>query len=114
MTLNTLNLLYSVSFEHEGKKIFRAWLEMTKSPNHPGKLDFSALKFLSYGHGSICFNINDVIFSIDGPEQNSFTHQQIKMTETEPKDEYKSLQMFIGNLSATELTTRFTTRHHAL
>ncbi len=29
------------------------------------------------------------------------------MTETETKDENKSLQMFLGNFSATELTTPF-------
>jgi len=97
----------SVSFEHEGKKMFRAWLEMTKSPNHPGKYTFSALKFLSYGHKSICFEILKVLCSIDGPDKNSSTHQRISMTKMEPKDNKISLQVFTSNLSATELNTPF-------
>ncbi len=97
----------SVSFEHEGNKLFRAWLEMKKSPNHPGKQTFSALRFLSYGHESICYRISEVICSINGQDQNSFTHQQIIMTRTEPKDENTSLRVFTSNLSDTEITTPF-------
>jgi len=76
----------SVSFEHGGKKMFRAWLEMTKSPDHPGKYSDSALKFLSYGHESMCYKIYQVTCSIDDQDQNSSTHQRIVMKKTAPKE----------------------------
>jgi len=97
----------TVSFEHGGKKLFRAWLEMIKSPNHPEKQAVSALKFLSYGHKSICYEISQVTSSIDGQGKNSSTHQRISMTKTEPKDQNTSLEVFTSNLSASELTTPF-------
>ena len=39
----------TVSFEHGGKKLFRAWLEMTKSKStsHPQKYNLAALSFLA-------------------------------------------------------------------
>ncbi len=100
----------SASFEHGGRKLFRAWLEMTKSPSHPQKYTFSALKFLSYGHGSICSTISEVTCSIDGPVPNQInsTHQQVLMSKTMfPKNKTTSLQMFTSNLSAVELTSPF-------
>jgi len=56
----------------------------------------------------MCYDISQVTCSIDGQDQNSFTHQQIIMTKTEPKDENTSLQVFTSNLSDTEITTPFT------
>jgi len=101
---NQEHIKRSVLFEHGGKKMFRAWLEITKKPNHPGMYTLSTLKFLSYGHESVCSKIDQVTCSIDGQDQNSSTHQQILMTMTAPKD-INALLVFTSNLSATELTT---------
>ena len=96
----------SVPFEHGGKKLFRAWLEMTKSPNHPEKYTFSALKFLIYGHAGICHSSCLVGCSIDGPDQNSYSHQQIMMTRKAlPKDSKKSSLQVFTCLLPIELTT---------
>jgi len=80
----TINM--SVPFEHGGKKIFRAELEMRKNP----KLAYT-LKFLSFGHGDISYEVGNVICYIQ--QEDSSLNQRIRMTNENTKDE-TILQVF--------------------
>jgi len=85
----------SASFEHGGKKMFSAWLEMKKSANHPGKYSLSALKFFSYGHESMGYEIYQVTWSIDGQDKNSLTYQETMKRDTVPNGrKTSSLKVF--------------------
>jgi len=93
----------TATFENGGKKIFSAWLEMTKIPKSRGKLALEALKFFSYGHESICYEIDQVACTFDGQDQDSSTH---KMTKSVPYDQNK-LQVFKKHKLETPLICPF-------
>ncbi len=94
----------SVSFEHGGKKLFQAWLEMRKDPHNEENHTFTALKFLSHGLGSMCSITWQATCSIHVLDQNSCSHQQIRMTRKDLRNNNKALQLFTSPLP-TELTT---------
>ena len=90
----------TATFENGGKKIFSAWLEMTKIPKSRGKLALEALKFFSYGHESICYEIDQIACTFDGQDQDSSTHKMIK---TAPYDK-NTLQVSKKHILETSLS----------
>jgi len=83
----------TVPFKLEGKKLFRAELEMMETPNKENHQAVN-LKLLSYGHGEMCCAVSEVTFSI-AQDENSFNYQyqQIEMSEAATNDE-DVLQVF--------------------
>jgi len=65
----------SVPFEHEGKKLFRAELEMMKNPEQA-----CSLKFVSYGHRNMCCVVDEVICYIH-QESSNLNHRLEMMDE---------------------------------
>jgi len=106
---NVKTIKTNASFEHGGKKMFSAWLEMTKSPDHPEKYSVSALKFLSYGQESLCYEIDQVVCFFDCHDQKSSTYQHIMIRDSVPRGRNaSSLQVFKSRQSAVlGLTTPF-------
>jgi len=91
----------SVPFEHRGKKLFRAELEMRKNPRQAYNL-----KFLSFGHEDISCFVEEVVCYIH--QEDSSLNQRIKMRDSSPQNE-KLLQVFSTQYSSSppvrELTT---------
>jgi len=94
-------VIMSVPFEHEGKKLFRAELEMKKNPS----LSYSyTLKFLSFGHRNICGTVDEVICYIN--QEDTSLNQQIRMVD-EPSPDGQLLEVF-STQDDEELTTPLT------
>jgi len=74
----TINM--TVPFEYEGKKLFRAELEMWKNPT----LAYN-LKLISFGHGDLCCEVEEVVCSIH--QEDSRLNQRIRLKEDESHDE---------------------------
>lgn len=92
-----------VPFEHGGKKMFLAELDIRRSSNQANKSTL-AIKFLCYAHADIRCDAFYVDYSIN-PDQKSFTEKSmfIKMGHEETIDE-KLLKVFTS--PETELTTQ--------
>ena len=71
----------SVPFEHGGKNLFRAELEMKKNPERAG----STVKFLSFGHSDINCLVEEVICFIQ--QEDSSLNQRIQMNDELSLDE---------------------------
>ncbi len=95
---NEETIKMNVPFEHKGRKLFRAGLQMKKRTNSRNKQRID-LKFISHGHGSIDCKIDQVTYFI-GQQENSSTRRQIKMIKAET-NHGELLQIF----TATKLTT---------
>jgi len=81
----------NVPFEHKERKLFRAEFVLEKSVNRLNDHRLS-LKFLSHGHGSIIgCEIDGVTCSIR-QEQESSSHQLIKMIKRIKRNYFKSLR----------------------
>jgi len=90
------------SFEYEGKELFRAGIDIRKSPNQANK-KMIMVKFLSYGHNSFGDVIDEVICYV-GQEQESSTFQQIELNKS-VSDDGGLLEVFT-NPPETELDNR--------
>ena len=80
---NQETIRINVPFEHGGKQLFLAEVEMKKNAE---ERTLHSLKFFSFEHKSFCSDIRNATLII-GKDQKSSTHQQITMTEAGTDDE---------------------------